>query len=113
MQIIHYGEASYVTGDAIAHAVIEYAKALARAESSDTVAMPFRHDDGSKGWLELLIGPASQIVLERLDAPGDEILDQELVDDVMRKADLVETAPSQPIQMVDQADAVLRIPDDL
>jgi hypothetical protein len=113
MQIIHYGEATYVTGDAVAHAVIEYAKALARAESSDTVAMPFRRDDGTNGQLELLIGPASQIVLERTDAVGGEILDQDLVDDVMRRVGLLDVHSSGPIQVADQADAVLRIPDDL
>lgn len=113
MQIIHYGEAAYVTGDDIAHAVIEYAKALARAESSDTVTMPFRRDGGTDGRLEMLIGPASQIVLERTDAVGDEIRDAGLVDDIQRRVRALATGTAGPIEIADQGDAVLRIPDDL
>jgi hypothetical protein len=113
MQIIHYGEATYVTGDDIAHAVIEYAKALARAESSDTIAMPFRRDEGTDGQLELLIGPASQMVLERTDTVGGEILDQELVDDIMRRVGLLDVDSSDPIRIADQADAALHVPEDL
>jgi hypothetical protein len=113
MQIIHYGEATYVTGDDIAHAVIAYAMALARAESSDTVTMPFRRDDGTDGQLELLIGPASQIVLEHTDAVGEELRDPELVADIMRRARTQLVGDAGPIQIADQGDAVLRIPDDL
>jgi hypothetical protein len=113
MQIIHYGEATYVTGDDIAHAVIEYAKALARAESSDTVVVPFRRADETDGRLELLIGPASQMVLEHADAEGEEILDSRLVEDIVRRIRVLTEVGARPIDIADQDDAVLVFPDDL
>ncbi|OUE25871.1 hypothetical protein [Clavibacter michiganensis] len=113
MQIIHYGESTYVTGDDIAHAVLEYAKALAHAESSDVVAIPFRRDDDADGRLELLIGPASQIVLERADEAIEEIRDAVLVADITRRTRLLAHDAAEPIDIDEQRDAVLPIPDDL
>ena len=60
MDRIHYAGDSVVTGSAIARAVLEYAKALAKANQSETVEIPTLASDGSISRSTLLIGPASQ-----------------------------------------------------
>jgi hypothetical protein len=69
------------TDDSVADLVIEYAKALARHATSDTVAIPaipaipaIGPDDVVRE-TTLLIGPASQLVVTALDAPPRPDLD--------------------------------------
>jgi hypothetical protein len=77
---IHYADGRYLTGDEVAAAVVDYAEALAReGTAAATVVIPVRDDDGSIRRVELLIGPASQIVIEAGDPSDDELLDPELV----------------------------------
>jgi hypothetical protein len=112
MQIIHYSGDTYLTGDDIAFAVVEYAKTLALAESSATVGIPFRRDDTSTGHLELLIGPASQIVLESSPTSGHELQDEELVASLNQKTMLAQVTDDGAIDVEDQADARLTVPED-
>jgi hypothetical protein len=78
---IHYADGRYLTGDEVAVAVVDYAEALAReGTAAATVVIPVRADDGSVQRVELLIGPASQIVIEAGDPSDDELLDPELVE---------------------------------
>jgi hypothetical protein len=112
MQIIHYGGDTFLTGDDIAFAVVEYAKALALAESSATIGIPFQRDDTSIGHLELLGGPASQIVLESSTASDHELRDDALVASITQQIMLAEFDETRPIDVEDQADAALVIPDD-
>ena len=83
MDRIHYAGDSVVTGSAIARAVLEYAKALAKANQSETVEIPTLAPDGTISRSTLLIGPASQLIadVEPPDgaADGEEIVDDELV----------------------------------
>jgi hypothetical protein len=80
MNVIHYADGRYLTGDEVAAAVVEYAEALAREGSAAaTVVIPVRVADGSVERVELLIGPASQIVVEAGEPSDDELLDPELV----------------------------------
>jgi hypothetical protein len=120
MQIIHYGGDTFLTGDDIAFAVVEYAKALALAESSATIGIPFQRDDTSIGHLELLVGPASQIwlagptsqiVLESSTASDHELRDDALVASITQQIMLAEFDETRPIDVEDQADAALVIPD--
>jgi hypothetical protein len=112
MQLIHYSGDTYLTGDDIAFAVIEYAKTLALAESSATVGIPFQREDTSTGHLELLIGPASQLVLESSTTSGDELRDDELVASLTQKTALAQSPHDRAIDVEDQADARLTVPDD-
>lgn len=83
MDRIHYAGDSVVTGSAIARAVLEYAKALAKANQSETVEIPTLAPDGSISRSTLLIGPASQLIAEVEPAEGgadrEELVDDELV----------------------------------
>lgn len=79
MDRIHYAGDSVVTGSAIAEALLEYAEALAKQNTSATVDIPAVLDDGSVGRSKFLIGPASQLVSDSLPDAGEEIVDDELV----------------------------------
>ncbi|MBD7957764.1 hypothetical protein H9651_08945 [Microbacterium sp. Sa4CUA7] len=79
MDRLHYAGTSIVTGTDIAHALLDYAQALAEAGASATVAIPTVNRDGTRGRSEVLIGPASQLISDAEQSPHDEIVDAELV----------------------------------
>ncbi|QJU55263.1 hypothetical protein SCB71_19745 [Herbiconiux sp. KACC 21604] len=95
MERIHYAGDSVVTGSAIAHALLEYARALALIEASDTVEIPVVRDDGSVARATMLIGPASQLISESVDDDREELENQALVDDLTRRA--AGAGPARPV----------------
>ena len=94
MRRILYAGSVFYTGDAIAEALLEYARALARQGIADAVFVPGRTAEGDLSLVELLIGPASQIVSEPVELFGGELEDAALVD---RLGDLTaQLAPRKP-----------------
>ncbi|RIJ59881.1 hypothetical protein [Clavibacter phaseoli] len=78
---IHYADGRYLTGDDIARAVVECAQALAReGTAAATVTVPIRLPEGGVGSVAILIGPASQIVVEEAGDSDDELRDPDAVD---------------------------------
>ncbi|MDR6970108.1 hypothetical protein [Leifsonia shinshuensis] len=79
MRRIVYAGTAFYTGDALAEALLEYSRALARRDIADTVFVPGRTAQGDVGPVEVLIGPASQIVSEPADEVGPDLEDDEMV----------------------------------
>ena len=79
MRRIVYAGTAFYTGDALAEALLEYARALARHDIADTVFVPGRTMQGQEDTIELLIGPASQIVSEPVELIGSEVEDPAFV----------------------------------
>ncbi|OQJ61131.1 hypothetical protein DZF92_11505 [Clavibacter michiganensis subsp. insidiosus] len=78
---IHYADGRYLTGDDIARAVVECAQALAReGMAAATVTVPVWLPQGGVGAVAILIGPASQIVVEPVGPSEDELRDPEAVE---------------------------------
>jgi hypothetical protein len=75
MDRIYYAGESALTGTRIAHALLEYAQALAVADTSATVEIPVLADDGSITTAMYLVGPASQLVSETEETAFDELVD--------------------------------------
>ncbi|ROP63451.1 hypothetical protein [Curtobacterium sp. ZW137] len=71
MKHIKYDGSIILTSDDVADAVIEYAAALAGGDRADTVAVPAVAHDGTMTTTKILIGPASEVVIE--DAEEDEL----------------------------------------
>lgn len=67
---------TYVTGDAVADAVLEYALALARARQIDLVDVPFRAADGEIARVRFRIGWMTDV-----DAVADGRRGPEVTDD--------------------------------
>jgi hypothetical protein len=94
MRRIVYAGTAFYTGDALAEALMEYARALARHGIADTIFVPGRTLQGERDRIEVLVGPASQIVSEPVDLDGGEIEDAALVRDLSERTALL--APHKP-----------------
>lgn len=79
MKRIYYSSGSVLTGDRIADAVVHYAEALALRETSDTVDIPVHLENGETGRAQLLIGPASQLVVVPDPGKGEGPLDEDAI----------------------------------
>jgi len=80
MKTIHYAGEEYLTGDELADAVVQYAKELARHDTSASIDVPVALSDGTVVDATFLLGPASQLVA--LPTPSDlaEPTDQRVID---------------------------------
>lgn len=86
MHKIHYAGDSIVTGSEIARALLDYAQALSQVTASATVEVPTLEEDGEHGRVELLIGPASQLVAHEVRTHEPDPVDRELVDRMTAEA---------------------------
>lgn len=80
-----YGDNKVMTGDRIANAVLAYAAALGENGTTDIVEIPTADEDGAGAIVEVLLGPASQVMAE--PAPDDELEpgDDDLVNELTRR----------------------------
>lgn len=89
MEVIHYAGDSILTGSELAHALLEYAEALALRNSSATVEIPSRLEGGAIGTAHFLIGPSSQLVSESVVTDEDELEAPEIVADFRHQTALL------------------------
>ena len=82
MRRVYYSCGSMLTGDTIAHAVLEYAEALAKDGRADIVEIPVVLASGSVGTATLLIGPSSQLASVTEESTLLAPLDESLVEDL-------------------------------
>lgn len=89
MKYVVYGDTRVMTGDAIAEAVLAYAAALGENGTTDIIEIPTADGDGAGVHTEMLLGPASQVMLEV--APDDELEpeDEDLVNELVRRTEAV------------------------
>ena len=69
MKRIAYAEEWLTTDDRVADLVLEYARALARSETADTITIPVVEGNLVRH-AQFLIGPASQIIVVESDEPS-------------------------------------------
>jgi hypothetical protein len=115
MERIHYAGDEFLTGTSIAHAIVEYAAALARKGMSIAIEIPVRHVNGTVGVANFLIGPASQLVSETDDSDGEEIIDEDLVAKLKHETSLLGSSRARAMDPRDQAAATffeLELPTD-
>jgi len=103
MRRVYYSSGSMLTGDAIAHAVLEYAEALAKDGRADIVEIPVVLASGSTGTATLLIGPSSQLASVTEESQSNTPLDESLVDELHRRAMLL-GSPRPGVQQPQYAD---------
>ena len=97
MERIYYAGDHFLTGTEIARALVAYAAALAQRGTAAAIEIPVRHeDDGHRVVVNFLVGPASQLVTEAVEAGDDEeIRDDELLGRL--RALTAELAPMHPV----------------
>jgi hypothetical protein len=105
VQTIHYADGRYLTGDDIARAVVECAQALAR-EGTDavTVTVPVRLPEGGVGSVDIVIGPASQIVVGPVGPADDELRDPEALERIRERTVRARRAQSSTSVTADRQD---------
>lgn len=95
MERIHYADGAILTGTDIARALMAYAEALAKRNTSATVDIPFREGEGGIGRASFLIGPASQIVAETVESDFEEVRDPALVAHLQQETLRLDGVPVQ------------------
>jgi hypothetical protein len=68
-----------VTGNDIAHALLDYARWVVARREVDLVHVPTRAADGSVGSTALLLSPTTQLASETMAAGGEELMDTQFV----------------------------------
>jgi hypothetical protein len=86
MRRLYYANGSFLTGDAIAAAVLDYADALTKTNGSDIVEFPIVLDSGAHSIVSFLIGPASQIASADEVSSFEEPIDATFLDQVEKKS---------------------------
>ncbi|WP_309067076.1 hypothetical protein [Microbacterium sp.] len=102
MQIITYAGDEYLTGDAIASALLAYSRALGEEDRAEVVEIPIRDEDGSVVTAKFLIGPASQIVAKSVTGHGPELEDPELVQRLQQLTRGVESPAGGALEASDE-----------
>jgi hypothetical protein len=114
MKRILYSGGTIVTGDEVADAILEYASELARHDSSDTLDVPTLTDTGLAGHTQLLLGPASQFVVEEYETSSDDPIDDGLVDTIREKTSHLQAPkpiPSESTSGYPDLDEPTEVPD--
>jgi hypothetical protein len=62
MQRIWYSSSSFLTDDRVADAIMDYSRVLAIVDSADVIRVPAVDSEGVARHVQLLVGPASQIM---------------------------------------------------
>lgn len=95
MREIHYAGTSFITTAAIADAVADYAGELARRDGSEMIQVPGLRADGSgPGRFDLLIGPASQIVISDANAEEVELDGEDTIAEIARRREAMRSFPT-------------------
>jgi len=83
---ILYSSGGFLTADVIADALMEYASVLAIVGSADVVACPGVDERGRTRRIQLVLGPASQIMAMDTDEPDTELDLADALEDLRRRA---------------------------
>lgn len=113
MKQINYSGRDLLTGDRIADAIMNYATALARRTRADRVDVPVIVA-GRLTHVELILGPASQILVEAVDNDTEDPIDDTLVQELeLRTARLHHPRPIATTQQSDAVAENLHMPGDI
>jgi hypothetical protein len=85
MKRVYYSSGSVLTGDRMADAIVRYAGALAAREDSDLIDIPISLGDGRVARAQLLIGPASQLVVVPEPGIANDPEDEATIEELARK----------------------------
>lgn len=96
MKRIHHAGGSVLTGDALAAAVLDYARALGNRDLLDVVDIPVINDDGELGQAQMLIGSGIQLMSVSASSISSELVDQDAVNAILRRTADTSVARARP-----------------
>ena len=85
MKRLHHAGGSVLTGDALAEAVLDYARALGNRRMLDVVRNSDLRDDGEYGHAQLLVGSGIELMSVTTSSNSPELVDQGAVDVLVRQ----------------------------
>jgi len=83
-----YAGGSFLTGDHIADAVLDYAAELANAGKAVRLDVPALDLEQHAEWVSMVVGPASQIFAEPVSV-GQEMEDETFIAELRRKTSVL------------------------
>jgi hypothetical protein len=107
MRRLHYSGGYVLTADAVAIALLRYARALADTATSDVISIPVVAEGGARGHAHFLIGPASQLYSTPVAGAVGEVTDPQLVDELERRTRRLQPSTAVWPDMIDDSDAGL------
>ena len=87
VKVLSNRNGSYVTGTAIADAVLRYGHALARAREIDVVDIPFVTLDGQAARVQMTVGWCADVNTAEHPTEDAELIDEAATDALSSKAD--------------------------
>jgi hypothetical protein len=82
---IQHAGGSVLTGDALADAVLDYARTLGNRHMLDVVDIPVINDHGESGQARMLIGSGIPLVSVTASSASPELVDQDAVNAILRR----------------------------
>jgi hypothetical protein len=101
MRRVRYAGGTFVTGDREAEALVRYAAALANVDRAAGLRVPGLDARGRLDDYELLVGPASQLLVEPADQVGDLPDPSELLAEIDRRIDELTWRPPAESGLLD------------
>jgi hypothetical protein len=98
---MRYAGGTFVTGDREAEALLDYATALAGANRAAAIRMRALDDAGCADDYDLLIGPASQLLVEPAGLVGELPDPNELLAEIERRIRELEWRPPTESGLLD------------
>jgi hypothetical protein len=86
MKRILYAGGEFVTADAVADSLMEYASVLAVVDSADVITVPGLDGAGTIRRISMILGPASQLVSMECDDPHVDLQAEGTVTDLQERA---------------------------
>ena len=96
MKRVFYAGSSFLTGNAIADALVSYTEFLVEDRSTDYVDIPVRHADGCEGRAWFLLGPDRDLFAQPEFSPWYEVEDYELVSRLRQRSSSLPIPTSGP-----------------
>lgn len=101
MKQITYAGTSFVTGTDIADALLTLAAALGGSAATASVRVPALAGDDTVTTVDLVIGPASEIVANVVHGTTDELVDEAAVRDLNVRAEALSRPSAEPATTTD------------
>lgn len=103
MKHVTYGAKSVFVEDRIAHAVMDYARALASGAyaRADTVTVPVLNADGDRVQATFLLSPSIALAMESSHAPFDAPSDPAVVAEIAARTAALRTPRARPLSRDD------------
>jgi hypothetical protein len=93
---LHHAGGSVLTGDALADAVLDYARTLGNRHLLDVVDIPVINDDGELGQAQILIGSGIQLMSVSAASTSPDLVDEGAVNAIRRQTADMSVARARP-----------------